>query len=235
MPAMHEALRRLLRDPFGMAARAFHKLLIAPRRYAIGDDYDASRYWEDRFRKRGPSLRSVGDEGMSEAEIRAAYDSQASEIFDMLDRARVDFPQARLLEIGCGNGYYAERLHQRGLGHYQGFDITDVFFPLLQEKFPGYRYVRGDITADRVAGEFDVVLMIDVIEHIVTESKLMSALANVGAMTTSGGVLALAPVAPRGRRSLFYVRFWTEADVLRGLPGFQVVARSGRALLLRKT
>ncbi|MBI4989026.1 MAG: class I SAM-dependent methyltransferase [Rhodocyclales bacterium] len=232
---MRDALRRFLRDPFGTLARACHKLLIAPRRYAIGDDYDAARYWEDRFLRRGPSLRSVGDEGMTEAEIRAAYASQAGEIFGMLERAGVVLSRARLLEIGCGNGYYAELMRGRGLAHYRGFDITDAFFPMLRERFPGFDYVRGDITADRVAGEFDVVLMIDVVEHIVTEAKFMSALANVSATMAKGGVLALAPVAPRGRRSLFYVRFWTEEDVLRGLPDFQIVERSGRALLLRKT
>lgn len=232
---MRDALRRFLRDPVGTAARACHKLLIAPRRYAIGDDYDAARYWEDRFRKKGPSLRSVGDEGMNVAEIGEAYASQAGEIFGMLERAGVELSRARLLEIGCGNGYYAELLRKRGLTQYQGFDITDAFFPMLRQKFPGFEYIRGDITADRVAGEFDVVLLIDVIEHIVTEAKFMSALVNVSAMMAKDGVLALAPVAPRGRRSLFYVRFWTEEDVLRGLPDFQVAERSGRALLLRKT
>ena len=231
---MHDALRRLLRDPLGTAARAWHKLVIAPRRYAIGDDYDAARYWEERFRRHGPSLASVGDEGMSEAEIRAAYASQAGEIFGMLERAGVGIAGSRLLEIGCGNGYYAEQLRARGLAQYQGLDITDAFFPLLREKFPGFRYVRGDITADKIEGEFDVVLMVDVIEHIVTEDKLRSALANVGAMTARGGVLVLAPVAPRGRRSLFYVRFWSQDEVVGALPGFQVVERSGRALLLRK-
>ncbi len=231
---MREALRRFLRDPFGVLARAWDKLLIAPRRYAEGGDYDAARYWEDRFHKRGPSLRSVGDEGMTEAEIGAAYASQSREIFDMLDRAAVDLARVRLLEVGCGNGYYAEELRKRGLAHYRGFDITDAFFSLLQQRFPGYEYIRGDITTDRVAGEFEVVLMIDVIEHVVTENKLLSALANVSAMMAKGGVLALAPVVPRGRHSLFYVRFWTEEDVLRGLPGFQVAERRGRALLLRK-
>jgi len=232
---MNDALRRFLRDPLGTAARACYKLLIAPRRYAIGDDYDAARYWEDRFRKKGLSLRSVGDEGMSEAEIGEAYASQAREIFGMLERARVGFSQARLLEIGCGNGYYAELLRKCGLTQYKGFDITNAFFPMLRQKFPGFEYVRGDITADRVAGEFDVVLLIDVIEHIVTEEKLMSALANVSAMMAKGGVLVLAPVTPRGRRSLFYVRFWTEDDVLRGLPDFQVVEHCGRVLLMRKS
>lgn len=232
---MSDALRRFLRDPLRTAARACYKLLIAPRRYAIGDDYDAARYWEDRFRRKGPSLRSVGDEGMTEAEIREAYACQAREIFGMLERAGVELSRAHLLEIGCGNGYYAELMHGRGLTQYQGFDITDAFFPMLRERFSGFKYVRGDITADRVAGEFNVVLMIDVIEHIVTEAKLMSALANLSATMVKGGVLALAPVVPRGRRSLFYVRFWTEDDVLRGLPDFQIVERSGRALLLRKT
>lgn len=231
---MRDALRRFLRNPLGTALRAWHKLVVAPRRYAIGDDYDAARYWEDRFRRKGPSLASVGDEGMSEAEIRAAYASQAQEIFGMLERAGSDLAASRVLEIGCGNGYYAELLGERGLTRYQGFDITDTFFPMLRQRFPGFDYVRGDITADRVASEFDVVLMIDVIEHIVTEAKFRSARANVAAMVAQGGVLALAPVAPRGRRSLFYVRFWTEEDVLRGLPDFQVVERGGRTLLLRK-
>jgi len=231
---MRDALRRFLRDPLGTAARAYYKILIAPRRYAVGDDYDAARYWEDRFRRKGPSLRSVGDEGMTEAEIRTAYASQAGEIFAMLERAGVVLSRARLLEIGCGNGYYADLMRGRGLTQYQGFDITDAFFPMLREKFPGFRYDRGDITADRIEGEFDVVLMVDVIEHIVTEDKFRSALANVGAMTARGGVLMLAPVAPRGRRSLFYVRFWSQDEVVGALPGFQVVERSGRALLLRK-
>jgi 2-polyprenyl-3-methyl-5-hydroxy-6-metoxy-1,4-benzoquinol methylase len=231
---MPDALRRFLRRPLGTLARAFDKLLVAPRRYAIGEDYDAARYWEDRFRRHGPSLASVGHEGMSEAEIGAAYAAQAVELFDMLARTDADLAAARVLEIGCGNGYYAERLRERGVTRYQGLDITDAFFPLLRERFPGYDYAKGDISTDRVAGEFDVVLMIDVIEHIVTEAKLATALANVAAMTARGGALALAPVAPSGRRSLFYVRFWSEAEVLRALPGFEVVERSGRAILLRK-
>ncbi|MBL8501889.1 MAG: class I SAM-dependent methyltransferase [Rhodocyclaceae bacterium] len=231
---MREALKRLLRDPFGTAARAWHKLVVAPRRYARGGDYDAARYWDDRFRRHGPSLASVGHEGLSEAEIGAAYAAQAEDVFGMLERAGVALAQARLLEVGCGNGYYAERLRERGLRHYQGLDITDAFFPLLRERFPGYAYAKGDISADRLEGEFDAVLMIDVIEHIVTEGKLASALTHVAAMMARGAVLVLAPVAPSGRRSLFYVRFWTEAEVMRGLPGFRVAERRGRALLLRK-
>lgn len=232
---MNNVLWRFLRNPLGSAARACYKLLIAPRRYAVGDDYDAARYWEDRFLAKGPTLRSVGDESMNESEISKAYASQAGEIFGMLERANIELTRIRLLEIGCGNGYYAELLHGRNLAHYQGLDITDVFFPMLRNQFPGYKYIRGDITKRGVEGEFDVVLMIDVVEHIVTEEKFMSALANVNAMIPKGGVLVLAPVAPRGRRSLFYVRFWTEEDVLRGLPNFQVEERNGRALLLRKS
>ena len=219
----------------GALRRGIDKLFIAPFRYGRGNDYDASRYWEDRFHRHGPSLCSVGDEGMSEPEIREAYATQAGEMLNMLDRAGVGLAQARLLEIGCGNGYYSDLMHRRGLTKYAGFDIADVFFPMLREKFPGFEYVRGDITADRLADEFDVVLMIDVIEHIVTEAKLMSALSNVGAMTAKGGVVAIAPVVSRARHSLFYVRFWTEEDVVRGLPGFEVVERTGRTLLLRKS
>lgn len=232
---MTDWLARFLRNPVGTFRRGIYKLFIAPLKYGRGKDYDAHRYWEDRFRRHGPSLRSVGDEGMAESEIRQAYAIQAGEVLEMLDRAGIGLAQARLLEIGCGNGYYSDLVRGRGLRKYAGFDITDVFFPMLRERFPGFEYVRGDITADRLPAEFDVVLMIDVIEHIVTEAKLMSALSNVGAMTAKGGVVAIAPVVPHASHSLFYVRFWAEEDVGRGLPGFDVVERTGRTLLLRKS
>lgn len=215
--------------------RAFNKLFIAPRRYATGDDYDAARYWDERFRRHGPSMSSVGHEGKSEHDNAAAYAAQANAIFSMLDRASVDFPGARVMEIGCGNGYYAEQLSARGVTHYRGLDITEAFFALLRGRFPGFDYIRADITSSRLPELFDIVLMIDVIEHIVTEEKLVSALANVSAMMADNALLVLAPVAPRGRRSLFYVRFWTEADVSRALTNCRVIERSGRLLLIQKT
>jgi len=215
--------------------RAFDKLFVAPRRYASGKDYDAARYWDDRFRRHGPSLSSVGHEGKSEADNAAAYASQAGAIFAMLERAGVDLAGARVLEIGCGNGYYAERLREHGVDRYCGLDITDAFFPLLRERFPTFEFVRGDIAATVLPARFDVVLMIDVIEHIVSEEKLSAALTSVSAMMADGAVLVLAPVVARGRRSLFYVRFWAEAEVLGALPDCRVVEYAGRVLLARKT
>lgn len=219
---------------FATMLRAFDKLCIAPRRYATGDDYDAARYWDDRFRRHGPSLSSVGHEGKSEVDNAAAYASQAGAIFAMLEHTGAELAGARVLEIGCGNGYYAEQLRQRGVARYCGLDITDAFFPLLRKRFPGFDFVRSDITSTRFPERFDVVLMIDVIEHIVTEEKLAAALANVSAMMADDAVFVLAPVVSRGRRSLFYVRFWTEAELLRALPGCQAVERNGRTLLLRR-
>jgi 2-polyprenyl-3-methyl-5-hydroxy-6-metoxy-1,4-benzoquinol methylase len=228
------ALKRFLQHPLNTIARVFYKLLIAPRRYAVGKDYDAERYWHDRFLKHGPALKSVGDEGLTEAEIRDVYASQANEVFSMLEHAGVRLQNSRLLEIGCGNGYYSDLLYKRGLLAYQGLDITDAFFPVLRRKFPQFDYIQGDISATCLPEKFDVVLMIDVIEHIVTQQKFAAALANVNSMLANGGLLVLAPVAARGRRSLFYVRFWTEQDVSNALPELETLEHRGRTMLLRK-
>ena len=52
--------------------------------------------------------------------------------------------------------------------------------------------VMGDTTSDVLDGSFNVVLMIDVVEHIVEETKLDFAMQNVDRCLAPGGVFVLA-------------------------------------------
>jgi SAM-dependent methyltransferase len=134
----------------------------------------------------------------------------------------VDFESASVLDIGCGTGFYAGILQELGVRKYIGVDITDVLFPELRERFPGFEFIRQDVTEEQLYGEFDLILMIDVIEHIVDESKLTAALANVEQALAPAGVFVLAPVAKAGRRRFFYVRLWTLEEVRSRLQGFML-------------
>ncbi len=186
-------------------------------KYRTKDGYDAARYWGDRFARYGTSLKGVGDEGLSEQNNRAMYEKASTAFLDLCRQEGINIAGARVLEIGCGNGFYTGLLKEQGASNYLGLDITDALFPTLAERFPDFRFIRRDITADTLEGEFDLILMIDVIEHIVSEEKLDFAIHNVQRCLAANGRFIVAPVTAQGRHSLFYVRFWTVEDIKKRL------------------
>jgi 2-polyprenyl-3-methyl-5-hydroxy-6-metoxy-1,4-benzoquinol methylase len=189
-------LGKRTRNPFGFLRRVIEKAILGPRRYGRGDDYDAAAYWRDRFDKYGQSLRGAGHEGLSEDVNRDMYEEAAKVFADLCRKESLDYSSARVLDIGCGNGFYAGLLSGLGVREYSGLDITDVLFELI--------------------------LMIDVVEHIVTEPKLSRAMANVKRVLAPGGLFVISGLRETGRRKLFYVRSWSLEEIIKEFPGYQI-------------
>lgn len=206
---MNDILSKLTSDPVGLLRRAVTKLLVAPIKYRSANGYDAARYWQDRLSKHGRSLKGVGDEGLSEEENRKMYLEAGQVLLALCKKEGVNFPSAKVLEIGCGTGYYTHLLSQQGVQNYVGLDITDVFFPDLKNEYPEFSFFKKDITTGEFDGNYDLILMIDVIEHITEPQKLNHALNQVKKNLSANGVFVIAPVPKKGRKSLFYVRFWS--------------------------
>ena len=235
---MKNLLLKLKRDPLGFVGRAFHKLFIAPIKYRGRSGYDAGRYWQDRFAKHGLAMKGVGDEGLSEEENEKMYRKAAQDLLDLCRREGIDLQTASVLEIGCGNGFYTRLFAEQGVQRYVGVDITDIFFPELGKRHPNYQFIRKDITTDKLDGKFNLIIMIDVIEHITHRANLHAAFENVKNHLADGGVFMVAPVAEKGKRSLFYVRFWSLEDIVSNFAGFDVREpvsfRYNRILPIRK-
>jgi len=233
-------LTKLLHDPVGTFKRLVSKQFVEPRKYRVQDDYDAARYWDDRFARYGASLQAVGDEGLS-ADRNAYEYAHAAKIFKNVLRQvwQGDRTQSRVLEIGPGLGFYTSLLADLGVRHYVGVDITDRFFPVLVEQYPNFKFVRGDVTQHPIPGDFDLVIMIDVIEHIVTDEKFKRALHFLDTILVPGGLLVVAPIMSVSKRHLFHVRFWSKEELQSHLPNFQTVHeaafREGALMVLRKT
>ncbi len=193
--------------------RGLSKVIIGPMIYGRKDDYDAQRYWSDRFSKYGNSLKGPGHEGLSEQENQKAYEAAAQIFINACSDLEMDLANARILEIGCGTGFYTEILAKLGAKNYLGVDITDVLFPKLKQKFPNFQFVKKDITTDAISGEFDLIVMIDVVEHIVKEDKLTSAMQTIKNSMSSEGRFIIAPLKTVKQRELFYVKFWSIEDL----------------------
>ena len=231
-------LDRVRRHPMGLLRRAVAKRIIGPMRYGRGADYDARRYWDDRLAKYGASLRGAGHEGLSERENAELNHAAADVLLRELRRAGLDLPQCAVLDIGPGNGFATALMRRAGVRSYLGLDISSTLFERLQQDFPSYHFQCADICEQKADGRFDLILMLDVLEHIVDDSRLSNALANARSALKPAGVLAVAlPIADGSPRAFFYLRLWDLNEIVCRLPGFAMDAavpwRDGQLLLAR--
>jgi SAM-dependent methyltransferase len=240
LPAPKPAVARLKEDPVGFVRRVIKKVFVDRWLYGRGADYDASGYWRDRFAKYGRSIRGPGDEGLSEQENQAMYLAAADTFRAVCLRQKVAFDRTDALEIGVGTGFYTGVLHEAGVRSYLGVDITDVLFQKLRVDYPAARFEKKDVTLEALGGQFDLIVMIDVIQHIVTEEKLARAMGHVRDSLKPGGLFLVSAVHPTAvsRKHLYYVRFWSE-QLLRDLfPGHEfgelVPYRDSHLLSIRK-
>ena len=210
---MQRFFKKLAANPFSYLGHLFYKYTIAPWKYGQGDDYRADRYWEDRFRQKGATLTAVGDEGLSLEENRKMYEEAGKVFWELLNEENITLQDKTILEIGTGNGFFTQILYENGARRYTGLDITDALFEHLRHRFPGFHFQKQDITAEPITGKYDLILFIDVIEHIVQEAKMLSALHHIQEALNPGGVLLFAPFMKKGRKEHFHLRLWTYEEL----------------------
>ncbi len=150
-------------------------------------DYKAEEYWEGRL-KANFSLSATGHSGFSLRYNRYMYKLKAKKLAQALARHNINVKGARVLDIGCGTGFFVEYYLNKGARAVVGIDITDVSVNLLSEKFSGQRFYRLDISKGRCSGadKFDIINVFDVLYHIVDDGDFKSAIKNMAISARPG-------------------------------------------------
>lgn len=216
--------------------RILYKVTIGPYKYSKEDGYDAENYWKDRFSKYGFSIKGVGHEGLSEEEnVKKYYD--IGKVFKTICYdERIDFQISKILEIGIGTGFYTNILHDLGAKNYTGIDITDVLFFENRKKFSQYEFIKKDITVDKIDDKFDLIVMIDVIEHIVEKSKFVFAMNNIKNALSSDGIFIIYPITDITKKHIFYVHSWSLKDMNDIFSGYnfrEVMVQNNKMLMIK--
>ncbi|OXU14952.1 class I SAM-dependent methyltransferase [Sedimentisphaera salicampi] len=151
--------------------------------------YLPKKYWNDLHSSKDiDSLRRVGYKNRSEEENRAMYEKARQTFLGFCKECGVDFSASKVLEIGCGTGFYTEIIRSQGCRQYTGIDISRVTIKQLRKKYRGCKFKTLDAAQGKLREKFDVIVMIDVTQHIVGEKKFASAMKNIDQMLTTGGV-----------------------------------------------
>jgi 2-polyprenyl-3-methyl-5-hydroxy-6-metoxy-1,4-benzoquinol methylase len=154
------------------------------------DPVEVKNYWEDRLTKVF-SLHGVGYAGLGVRYNRWIY-AVRRRVFLRTLKACPPLPAgARVLDIGCGTGFYIDRWKELGVAAVTGMDLTSAAVNNLAKRYPDCTFVKQDIGENVLPeglGQFDAVSAFDVLFHIVDEERYENALRNIASLLKPGGL-----------------------------------------------
>ncbi len=115
---------------------------------------------------------------------RTVFESAFEEIFAMLNTARPKI--ARLLDIGCGHGFFLAHVAARGVA-VQGLEIDSEVAGYARERF-GLAVSEAPIESFSAKTQFDGIVMCDVLQHLADPK---SAIERCADLLVPGGILFL--------------------------------------------
>ena len=142
--------------------------------------YKPKTFWNELL-SNSFDLRGVGHFRMSNEENLKMYEKKKKIILDEINKNNVSINSSTaVFEIGCGVGYWTEMFEEMGVKNYTGNDIADISIKTLSEKFPGYEFIRGDISETPLQENvYDLGFMIDVTQHITDDESFIKGLSNI--------------------------------------------------------
>ena len=132
-----------------------------------------------------------------------------------------------VLDVGCGSGENLAALDARGRYQLTGADVSAEALSLARRAVPSARLFALDIERETLPERFDLVMSIQVVEHLLDD---IAALTNMAKMARS--YVFISTVQGRMRRSeiaIGHVRHYSEIELRRKLEcaGLQVLKTEG--------
>lgn len=200
------------------------------------ESYLPNLYWEDRARRfaaQGAGLAAVCSYGMPEFYNRMIDICQRRALEPWFDIA----PGTRVLDVGCGVGRWSALLATRG-AVVTGMDLSPTMIAEAKRRAdangltPRCRFLVQDLAELDAGEQFDLVLGVTVLQHILDPTALAAAVRRMTEHLAPGGRMVLLEAAPariakhcdttvfRARQRDVYLELFAQAGLeLRAITG----------------
>jgi SAM-dependent methyltransferase len=160
-------------------------------------EFDPGQYWERRLETF--DLSAVGWQGLGLAYNRWVYRLRRAVFQRAVRELGVDWSGKQVLDVGSGTGFYVSEWLRLG-ADVTGSDLTGASVGALSSAFPRTKFVQWDVSdpPPYAQGSFHAVSAMDVLFHIVDDSKYRAALENVSQLLKDGGHLILSDFLVHG-------------------------------------
>ena len=183
------------------------------------------RYWESRHQRNRGTMRATGHRFLGEQANQADYALKSLMLLRCVERSCAVNQERSLLDAGCGTGYFSRKFESLGF-QVTGVDFAETAIRHAQEQGQG-AYRVADLSDLHLKQEFDVVVCIDVLFHVVDDHLWKKVLSSLTRHLKPGGHLVLQEsLETCARRSCSHVRRRTRSDYDNALGqlGLHVVA-----------
>lgn len=151
---------------------------------------DPRSYWNARHEAAKDSLRGVGCHGLGEAENAEDYEAKWKQVAKLMDRLAIQAGQ-RVLDAGCGIGFFAKQLAESGLV-VEGVDFSREALEVADRDNPnGVVWHVGQLDEFRLGSTFDAVLCLDVLFHVVDDETWTASVRNMAEHVSPTGRLII--------------------------------------------
>ncbi len=151
--------------------------------------YQPREFWDQRLREQF-DLRGTGETGLSLAYNRACYALRREVLDAALAAERFDPRGRRVLDVGCGTGFFTAYYLDRG-ARVTGIDIAPTSVERLRQRHPDATFVLGDVSETAIEGRYDLVNAFDVLYHVTDDARWETAVRHLAAAVAPGGRLLL--------------------------------------------
>jgi len=160
--------------------------------------------------------------------------------------AGVQIAGARVLDIGCGGGYFLHRFQEYGAGDCHGIDLMEDRIAVGRQRYPTLQFRTGSATELPYAdGEFDVVTQFTCLSSILDDGVRLAVAEEMRRVARDGWILSFdmrsrkirrppagaTPTVPLDRHELERL-FGTPALLRPDAVNFELAQRLGRLPLL---
>lgn len=151
--------------------------------------YQPREFWDRRLSEQF-DLRGTGETALPLAYNEACYALRRGVLDRALAAAGMDPRGRRVLDVGCGTGYFTAYYLDRG-ATLTGLDIAPTSVERLARRHPEATFQLADVSEAPLEGPFDIINAFDVLYHITDDARWERAVRNLARAVAPGGLLLL--------------------------------------------